>query len=82
MSIEATFPLTPTISFLFYGKIMFDLHIFDQRAHFQECNYHINREVAVLMVVYWYKLHQENHVLCSCEHGGEVFGTLRGRDIS
>jgi hypothetical protein len=43
MSIEAAFPLTPTISFVSYGKIMFDL-----RAHFQECNYRVNREVAVL----------------------------------
>jgi hypothetical protein len=42
MSIEAAFPLTPTISFISYGKIMFDLH-----AHFQECNYCVNREVAV-----------------------------------
>jgi hypothetical protein len=44
MSIEAAFPLTPTISFISYGKIMFDL-----RAHFQEHNYHVNREVAVLI---------------------------------
>jgi hypothetical protein len=46
MSIEAAFPLTPTISFISYGKIMFDL-----RAHFQERNYRVNREVAVLNIL-------------------------------
>jgi hypothetical protein len=48
MSIEAAFPLTPTISLISYEKIMFDLHVFDLRAHFQERNYRVNREVAVL----------------------------------
>jgi hypothetical protein len=43
MNIEAAFPLTPTSSFISYGKIMFDL-----RAHFQERNYRVNREVAAL----------------------------------
>jgi hypothetical protein len=43
MSIEEAFPLTPTISFISYGKIMFDL-----RAHSQERNYRVNRKVAVL----------------------------------
>jgi hypothetical protein len=38
MSTEATFPLTPTISFTSYGKIMFDL-----RAQFPERNYSVNR---------------------------------------
>jgi hypothetical protein len=42
MSIEAAFLLTPTISFISYGKIMFDLC-----AHFQEHNYRKTREVAV-----------------------------------
>jgi hypothetical protein len=46
MSIEAAFPLTPTISFISYGKIMFDLRVY-LRAHFQERNYRVNREVAV-----------------------------------
>jgi hypothetical protein len=40
VSTETVFP-TPTISFIYYGKIMFDL-----RAHFQERNCHTNREVA------------------------------------
>jgi hypothetical protein len=48
MSIEAAFPLTPTISFIPYGKIMFDLRVFYLRAHFQKRNYRVNREVAVL----------------------------------
>jgi predicted glycosyltransferase len=43
MSIEAALLGTPTISFISYGKIMFDF-----RAHFQERNYRVNREVAVL----------------------------------
>jgi hypothetical protein len=48
MSIEAAFPLTPTISFISYGKIMFDLRVFYLRTHFQERNYHENRVVAVI----------------------------------
>jgi hypothetical protein len=47
MSIEAAFALTPTISFISYGKTMFDLHVFYLRAHLQEHNYHVNLEVAV-----------------------------------
>jgi hypothetical protein len=38
MSIEAAFPLTPTFSFISYGKIMFDLSVFNLRANFQERN--------------------------------------------
>jgi hypothetical protein len=45
MSIEAAFPLMPTISFNSYGKIVFDLC-----AHFQECKYRVNQEVAVLFL--------------------------------
>jgi hypothetical protein len=48
MSIEAAFPLAPTISFISYGKIMFDLRVFYLRVHFQERNYRVNREVAVI----------------------------------
>jgi hypothetical protein len=48
MSIEAAFPLTPTISFISYGKIMFDLRVFYLRALFQERNYRVNGEVAIL----------------------------------
>jgi hypothetical protein len=43
MHTEAAFPLTPTIFFICYGKIMFHL-----RAHFQEGNNRVNWEVAVL----------------------------------
>jgi hypothetical protein len=46
ISFEAAFPLTPTISFISYGKIKFDLRVFYLRAHFQERNYRLNREVA------------------------------------
>jgi hypothetical protein len=55
--IEAAFPVTATISFIFYGKIMFDLRIF-LRAHFQERNYRVNWEVAVDI-----KLFKSVHVL-------------------
>jgi hypothetical protein len=41
MNIEA-------ISFISYGKIMFDLRVFYLHAHFQERNYRVNREVSVL----------------------------------
>jgi hypothetical protein len=47
MSIEAAFPLTPTISFISYGKIMFNLRVFDLRPNFQERDYRVNRDVAV-----------------------------------
>jgi hypothetical protein len=50
MSTEAAFPLTPTISFISNGKIMFDLRVFYLRAHFQERNYRVNREVDVLRI--------------------------------
>lgn len=33
VSIEAVFPLIPTISFIFCEKIMFDLCIFDLHTH-------------------------------------------------
>jgi hypothetical protein len=46
MSIEAAFPVTPTISFISYGKIVFDLRVFYLRTHFQERSYRVNREVA------------------------------------
>jgi hypothetical protein len=49
MSIKAAFPLTPTISFFSYGKIIFDLRVFYLRAHFQGRNYRVNREVAVFL---------------------------------
>jgi hypothetical protein len=48
MGIEAAFPINPTISFLCYGKIMFELRVFYVRSHFQERNYRVNGEVAVL----------------------------------
>jgi hypothetical protein len=47
MSIVAVYPLNPTISFISYGKIMFDLRIFHLCTHFQESNHHVNWEVAV-----------------------------------
>jgi hypothetical protein len=47
MSIEAAFPLTPTISIISYGKLMFELRVLYLRAHFQERNYRVEREVAV-----------------------------------
>jgi hypothetical protein len=47
MNIEAASPLTPAISFISYGKIMFHLRVFYLRAHFKERNYRVNREVAV-----------------------------------
>jgi hypothetical protein len=43
MGIAAAFPLSPTISIISYGKIMFDLRVFFLRAHFQESNYRVNR---------------------------------------
>jgi hypothetical protein len=48
MSIEAALPLTPTISFISYGEIMFNLRVFYLCAHFKEHNYRVNREVAVI----------------------------------
>jgi hypothetical protein len=53
MSIKAAFPLTPTISFIYYGKIMFDLCVFYLGVNFQERNYRVNREVAV----YFLRIH-------------------------
>jgi hypothetical protein len=43
MCIEAAFLLTPTISFISYVKIMFELRDFILRAHFQERNHRVNR---------------------------------------
>jgi hypothetical protein len=47
MITEAAFPLTPTISFIFYGKMMFVLRVFDLCSHFKERYYRVNREVVV-----------------------------------
>jgi hypothetical protein len=44
MSIEAAF--LQTISFISYGEIIFDLHVFYLHAYFQERNYRVNQEVA------------------------------------
>jgi hypothetical protein len=51
MSIEAACPLTPTVYFISYGKIMFSLRVFDLRAHFQESNYRLNWGVTVIRSV-------------------------------
>jgi hypothetical protein len=48
MSIAAACHLTPVVSFISYGKIMFDLRVSYLRAHFEERNYRVNREVAAL----------------------------------
>jgi hypothetical protein len=50
MSIEAAFPLTPSIYFISYGKIVFDLFTFHLHAYFQECICHVHREVAVIFI--------------------------------
>jgi hypothetical protein len=43
------FPLAPTMHFISYGNIMFDLC-----AHFQEHNHSINQEVVIYVI--WQKL--------------------------
>jgi hypothetical protein len=49
MSFEAASPQTPTNFFISScGKTVFGLRIFCYRAHFQACNYRVNRAVAVL----------------------------------
>jgi hypothetical protein len=48
MSNKTAFPLTPTISFISYGKIMFDLSVSHLHAPIQERNYRVNREVAYI----------------------------------
>jgi hypothetical protein len=50
MSTESALLLTPTIYFISFGKIVFDLLIFDLHTYFQECSCRVNREVAVIFL--------------------------------
>jgi hypothetical protein len=51
MSIEAAFPLTLPFPLFLMGKLCLIYAFFYLRAHFQERNYRVNREVAVRQTV-------------------------------